>query len=179
MKTPVISEYTIDGDPRQAGCDDIRIARATQKSGRERWAVRQMGDCLNKQGEWEFEPTPSSRDAAFLERCRFDSADEAFAACCVTGIANKPADAAPEDLGAAVQRAFATLPGTSAPPSRPSHMLDVMREALDGSAYRSSEALASLVKQYETPLATTVHKEAGEFYAAVAALVKSEKVDSK
>jgi hypothetical protein len=85
MKTPVISEYTIDGDPRRAGSDDVRIARAKQMDGGVKWAVRRMGECLNKQGEWEYEPMPSSRDDEFLSRCRFDSVEEAFAACGLNG----------------------------------------------------------------------------------------------
>lgn len=45
--------------------------------GREdKWAIRQNGRCLNKDGEWEYEPMPSSRDEDFFARCRF-SLDEA------------------------------------------------------------------------------------------------------
>lgn len=80
MKTPVITKYTIDGDPRRLGSDDIHIERAKQLEGPAKWAVRRLGECLNKQGEWEYEPMPSSRDDEFLTRCRFDSAEEAFAA---------------------------------------------------------------------------------------------------
>jgi len=36
-----------------------------------KWAVRKLGACLNHDGEWEYEPMPSSRDDAFLHRCRF------------------------------------------------------------------------------------------------------------
>ena len=34
---------------------------------RNRW-----NDCLNKYGHWEYEPLPSSRDDAFMSRCRFN-----------------------------------------------------------------------------------------------------------
>ena len=44
----------------------------------EKWAVRRLSSCLNKEGEWEYEPIPSSRDDDFYARCRFDSLDEAF-----------------------------------------------------------------------------------------------------
>ena len=37
----------------------------------ERWAVRQGCRCLNKDGGWEIEPQPSSRDDEFYSRCRF------------------------------------------------------------------------------------------------------------
>lgn len=46
----------------------------------ERWAVRRRGSCLAKDGEWELDPIPSSRDDGFYARCRFDSLDDAIAA---------------------------------------------------------------------------------------------------
>lgn len=45
-----------------------------------RVAVRRMGECLSIDGKWEVEPTPSSRDGAFYDRCRFASLGEAVAA---------------------------------------------------------------------------------------------------
>jgi hypothetical protein len=45
----------------------------------ERWAVRRAGDCLTRDGTWEYEPMPSSRDAAFYARCRFDGLGQALA----------------------------------------------------------------------------------------------------
>lgn len=52
---------------------DLRI----EDCGHGKWAVRSGGQCFNKQGEWEYEPLPSSRDDEFLERCRFNSFIEA------------------------------------------------------------------------------------------------------
>jgi hypothetical protein len=46
----------------------------------ERWAVRQGGNCLNNEGEWEYEPMPSSRDDDFYARCRFNSLRDAIMA---------------------------------------------------------------------------------------------------
>lgn len=47
----------------------------------DRYAVRNsMGRCLNINSEWEYEPSPSSRDDAFYERCRFKSFGDAVAA---------------------------------------------------------------------------------------------------
>jgi len=46
----------------------------------EKWAVRRNSSCLAKDGEWEHEPIPSSRDDDFYARCRFDSLTEALAA---------------------------------------------------------------------------------------------------
>lgn len=44
-----------------------------------RWAIRQVGCCLNKRGKWEREPMPSSRTDAFKRRCRWLTAGEALA----------------------------------------------------------------------------------------------------
>lgn len=72
-----ISEYQLAGDPRRRGMDDIKVCAVGQLKGKKKWAVRHMGNCLNKGGEWEYEPQPSSRDDAFLARCRFDTAMQA------------------------------------------------------------------------------------------------------
>lgn len=56
------------------------IDRVTKRDGSATWAVRSLGCCLNKDGTWEFEPSPSLRDDVFLQRCRFASAEEAFEA---------------------------------------------------------------------------------------------------
>lgn len=46
--------------------------------GEDSWAVCDMDDVLNRDGDWEFEPFPSSRTDEFKARTRF-SLDEAFA----------------------------------------------------------------------------------------------------
>jgi hypothetical protein len=38
------------------------------------------GAVLGKDGEWEYEPIPSSRDEEFYAHCRFDTYEEAEAA---------------------------------------------------------------------------------------------------
>jgi len=49
------------------------------------WAIRQSnGFCLDKDGDWEYESMPSSRDDQFYEMCRFptiEKALEAWALC--------------------------------------------------------------------------------------------------
>jgi hypothetical protein len=57
---------------------DVAIDRVRQIKGEDLWAVRRSGGCLNKDGEWEYEPMPSSRDDEFLARCRFATAREAI-----------------------------------------------------------------------------------------------------
>ena len=46
----------------------------------EKWCVRRLQWCLNHESEWEWEPSPSSRDDDFYARCRFDAMAEAVAA---------------------------------------------------------------------------------------------------
>lgn len=58
--------------------DDVMIEAVKQPAGHDLWAVRYMGEVLNKRGEWEYEPLPSSRDDAFRERCRFATPAEAY-----------------------------------------------------------------------------------------------------
>lgn len=71
--------------PRPTGSDpsepqiDIVLIRSTFYPGA-RYAVRQRGAVLNIDGQWEDEPLPSSRDAAFYERCRFKTFDGAVEA---------------------------------------------------------------------------------------------------
>lgn len=55
----------------------IMIDRCRQMDGSIKYAVRQSGACLNRSGEWEYEPIPSSRDDEFLARCRFDTWEDA------------------------------------------------------------------------------------------------------
>jgi hypothetical protein len=57
---------------------EIEIIRAKQRTGPDKWKAIHGGYCLTKSGEWEWEPMPSSRTDDFIERCRFDSAQEAI-----------------------------------------------------------------------------------------------------
>jgi hypothetical protein len=69
----VVSAYRIG-----SGLTPIKVERVQQLEGHDLWAVRRNGDCLNKDGEWEWEPLPSSRDDEFIKRCRFASHTEAI-----------------------------------------------------------------------------------------------------
>lgn len=45
-----------------------------------RWAIypfHGVPSCLNREGEWEYEPLPSNRDDEFYARCRFASLEDA------------------------------------------------------------------------------------------------------
>ena len=58
---------------------DMRIDEVLQPTWPSRFAIRIGGNCLAKNGEWELEPQPSSRDDEFFGRCRFDTLEEAMA----------------------------------------------------------------------------------------------------
>src|SRR5690606_19883168 len=60
--------------------DDVILCRRRQQQGNDKWAIYNRGSVLSKDGTWEYEPLPSSRDDEFLARCRFDSPQEALAA---------------------------------------------------------------------------------------------------
>ncbi len=58
--------------------DGSAIVRAQHRGGQELWAVRQDEQCLNKNGEWTFEPSPSQRSEEFLEQCRWPTRQDAY-----------------------------------------------------------------------------------------------------
>jgi hypothetical protein len=71
----VVSAYRI-GD----GINAVKVERVQQMEGPDLWAVRRHAEVLSKEGAWEWEPMPSSRDDDFLARCRFSTSDDAIAA---------------------------------------------------------------------------------------------------
>ena len=70
MKLATISAYALP--------DGMTIEMASQRNGAVKWVVRNSVGCLNRDGEFEYEPMPSSRDDDFLARCRFDTPEEAY-----------------------------------------------------------------------------------------------------
>lgn len=71
--------------PDQHGARDrvhsVVIERRTYVSDPvQSWAiVNGLHDCLNHDGEWEYEPSPSSRDDKFFQRCRWSDLHAAVA----------------------------------------------------------------------------------------------------
>lgn len=68
-------------DPnRLRGVRMVKVERRSLASEPQSWAIISDGGfCLAHDGEWEYEPSPSSRDDDFLKRCRWSSAKEAIA----------------------------------------------------------------------------------------------------
>ncbi len=63
--------------PGKHDLDCPRIHRMGQIKGPDKFAVRSHGNCLDKDGDWVYEPMPSSRDDGFMKSCRFDSFEDA------------------------------------------------------------------------------------------------------
>lgn len=72
MKHAVVCAYRLPHDGK--------IEEAPQVAGPALWAVRRLSFCLNKDGQWEYEPMPSSRDDEFLARCRWPTVEAAYGA---------------------------------------------------------------------------------------------------
>ena len=75
MENLKVLVYEIDG---WKDLIEVRLECVKQMDGSDMWAIREKGCCLNKQGEWEIEPIPSSRTSAFYKRCRWNSAEAAL-----------------------------------------------------------------------------------------------------
>ena len=60
--------------------DGVTIEACRQRDKTVTWAVRSQGNVLNKHQQWEYEPLPSSRSEAFLQRTRFATIGEAVEA---------------------------------------------------------------------------------------------------
>lgn len=56
--------------------DEITIESRDGFDGRV-WCIKRYGNCLGKDGEWEYEMQPSSRDNEFKRRTRWATAEEA------------------------------------------------------------------------------------------------------
>lgn len=85
----VIDAYAI-ASPNSV-VNEVRIQRSRQIHGPALWkVVNGTGGVLNKAGEWEYEPMPSSRDDAFLARCRFATAEEGIRAAIADAERAKP-----------------------------------------------------------------------------------------
>lgn len=76
-----VTAYALGDTASPMGMGPETLEAAVQRDGSVLWAIRRMGgSCLNKKGEWEYEPMPSSRTAAFFKRCRWPTAEAAYQA---------------------------------------------------------------------------------------------------
>ncbi len=76
-----IKTYTLKRANRSesgAYWDEITLSSYEQMEGSYKWAIKMGLHVLNKFGQWEYEPIPSSRDEAYFERCRYSTPEEAL-----------------------------------------------------------------------------------------------------
>ena len=59
----------------------IKANRTNRISSAVRYAVMKDDCCLNKQGGWEVERSPSNRDDNYYDRCRWETLEDAIRAC--------------------------------------------------------------------------------------------------
>lgn len=69
-----------DAEVLAYGIGDMTVDRVRQLKGSDLWAVRSGSMCLSTNGEWDWEPMPSSRDDEWIATHRFKTADEAILA---------------------------------------------------------------------------------------------------
>lgn len=64
-----------------SGLGSLKLQRYVQPRGQpDKWAILTVfGECINRDGDTEDNRLPSSRDADFMKRCRFDTIEEACA----------------------------------------------------------------------------------------------------
>ena len=77
--TYVCVKYEIKSPSSPTAGDAVYVEARDALVGR-RWAIICRGYCLNKMGDWEFEPIPSSRSLSFFDRCRWEDFEDAVLA---------------------------------------------------------------------------------------------------
>lgn len=72
----------LKSDPRAGtslGFNGVTVEQCYQRDGGSLWSVRSGSECYGAEG-WEYEVQPSSRDASFFARCRYETLAEAVSA---------------------------------------------------------------------------------------------------
>jgi hypothetical protein len=69
------NRFVIDGEDVVG---ETTIEQRKQQNGSVMWICKKHGYVLNKNGEWEYEPIPSSRTDGFIKTTRFDDKDELY-----------------------------------------------------------------------------------------------------
>jgi hypothetical protein len=64
----------------------VTVERCQQRDGSDLWAVRSGPNCLDKDGDWVYEPLPSSRDDEWLAMHRWAMLTDAMSAA-ITALA--------------------------------------------------------------------------------------------
>lgn len=72
--TPTVqaTRYTVNCIPEGTSPDSHVFEITVEYRGRGLWAVVRHGQCLDSNGDWDYEPSPSNREDDWLETHRFD-----------------------------------------------------------------------------------------------------------
>jgi len=71
--------FTIERDPKRPD-SEVYLESRLQMDGSKKWVIKCQSCVINKDGEMEYEPLPSSRTDEFIENTRFDSKEEVYEA---------------------------------------------------------------------------------------------------
>lgn len=72
---PVVTQYTVCAlpeDHKEFHYFSLTIDRVMGYHGVSGWAVRRMGQCIDRTGVWDYEPQPSSRTDEWIAAHRHD-----------------------------------------------------------------------------------------------------------
>jgi hypothetical protein len=77
---PPVNSYLLFWDERRLSDTSI-VATKYEAQTVTKWAIRRRGDCMSKKnGNFDYEPQPSSRDEKYFKEYRFDTPEEAATA---------------------------------------------------------------------------------------------------
>lgn len=62
--------------------EGVQVVDTCSRDDDKSWAIRASGRCMNHEGDWEFEPLPSSRTDEFFARCRWPTLEAALVFAC-------------------------------------------------------------------------------------------------
>jgi hypothetical protein len=65
LSDPTVNEYKIEGN--------VVIRRALQRDGTSLWKIVKDGFVLGRDGNWHYEPQPSSRTDQHIEKTRWET----------------------------------------------------------------------------------------------------------
>lgn len=68
----------VGGGPRDRR--DVTAERRRQLNGTSRWVIKERSLVLNRDGDWEYEPIPSSRDEEYKARTGWSTLNAAIMA---------------------------------------------------------------------------------------------------
>jgi hypothetical protein len=70
---PIVTAYQVCAVPEDEAGNYLSYAITVERTHHTgRWAVRLRSSCLSVDGDWDYEPLPSSREDEWLDRHRFD-----------------------------------------------------------------------------------------------------------